>query len=47
MSFTIEEPMLRFYNAEKQYVSEPGRFEVMIGMDSEEALSRSRSFRLV
>ena len=47
VSFTIGEPMLRFYNAEKQYVSEPGRFEVMIGMDSEEALSRSRSFRLV
>ena len=32
--FTITEDMLRFYNAQMQYVSEPGAFTLWIGPDS-------------
>jgi beta-glucosidase len=42
VSFEISEPMLRFYNAQGKEVSEPGRFEVMLGTGSgEECLLRS------
>ena len=32
--FEITEPMLRFYNSELKFVSEPGEFEVMVGSSS-------------
>ncbi len=35
VSFSIEEPMLRFYDIEMNCVSEPGRFEVYIGGSSD------------
>lgn len=35
ISFRISEDMLRFYNSELKYVSEPGEFKVFIGGDSE------------
>lgn len=31
VSFDITEPMLRFWNFENQFISEPGEFEVMVG----------------
>jgi len=31
IEFTIEEPMLRFWNNKHEYVSEPGRFEISTG----------------
>lgn len=34
VSFTIDEPMLRFWNAEDRFVSEPGRFKVFLGPNS-------------
>jgi beta-glucosidase len=34
VSFTITENMLRFYNEQLQYISEPGDFKVMIGGSS-------------
>jgi beta-glucosidase len=34
ISFTIDEKMLRFYNEQLNYVSEPGDFKVMIGGSS-------------
>lgn len=33
--FEIEEKMLRFYNRDMEFISEPGEFEVMIGPNSE------------
>ncbi len=35
VSFSIEEPMLRFYDIDMNYVSEPGRFEAYIGGSSD------------
>jgi beta-glucosidase len=35
--FDITESMLRFYNSDLDFVSEPGRFEVLIGPNSREA----------
>ena len=37
--FEITEPMLRFYNSELKFVSEPGEFEVLIGTSSRETQS--------
>ena len=34
ISFIIDEKMLRFYNEQLQYVSEPGEFKIMIGGSS-------------
>ena len=34
VSFTITEPILRFWRMDMTYGSEPGRFEVYIGPDS-------------
>ena len=34
VGFTIAENMLRFYNEQLQYISEPGDFKVMIGGSS-------------
>ena len=31
IEFTIEEPMLRFWNAKNEFVSEPGLFEISTG----------------
>ncbi|MGX7394159.1 beta-glucosidase BglX [Carnobacterium mobile] len=36
VTFEIDESMLRFYNREMSFVSEPGKFEVMIGSNSED-----------
>lgn len=44
--FTVTTDMLRFYNAEGNWVAEPGRFDVMVGLDSRDALTRRASFRL-
>ena len=33
--FTIDEGLLKFYNAKLQYVAEPGDFNVQIGLDSQ------------
>ncbi len=35
VSFEIKEEMLRFYNIDMEYVSEPGEFKVYIGPDSQ------------
>jgi beta-glucosidase len=32
--FTIDEELLRFYNSELQFVSEPGEFQLMVGPNS-------------
>lgn len=45
VSFPIEEPMLRYYTRDMTYQSEPGEFEVMIGLHSG-AVERAR-FRLL
>lgn len=42
--FEITEEMLRFYDAQMHYTSEPGRFEVFIGPDS--AVQEGGAFRL-
>jgi len=34
VSFTIDEPMLRFLDDRKRYVSEPGRFRIWVGSSS-------------
>ena len=34
VTFVIDEPMLRFYDADMHFVSEPGRFTVWVGHDS-------------
>jgi beta-glucosidase len=34
VSFTITEEMLRFYDINMNYVSEPGKFQLFIGFDS-------------
>ena len=39
VSFAITEDMLRFWNVDMNYVSEPGRFELFIGFDSTAANS--------
>lgn len=35
VSFTIDEPMLRFYNHALEFVSEAGEFDVMVGGSSD------------
>ncbi|MBM6615162.1 beta-glucosidase BglX [Desemzia sp. RIT804] len=35
VTFEIEEKILRFYNRDMEFISEPGEFEVMIGPNSE------------
>ncbi|MBR1516864.1 MAG: beta-glucosidase BglX [Bacteroidales bacterium] len=41
VQFTIDEPMLRFYNKDLVYTSEPGAFTLMIGPNSRDLQSRS------
>lgn len=45
VSFEIREEMLRFYTADMKYASEPGKFEVFIGGDSD--TDNRAEFRLV
>lgn len=45
VSFEIREEMLRFYTADMEYASEPGRFELFIGGDSD--TDNRAEFRLV
>ena len=47
VSFAIAEPMLRFYNEASLEVSEPGRFEIMIGTSSRDEDLLKGSFELV
>lgn len=47
IEFAITEPMLRFYDAQGRFVSEPGRFEVMAGLSSDERALKKQTFRLV
>jgi beta-glucosidase len=44
VSFTISNELLKFYNANKEWASEPGEFEVMIGGNSINL--KTESFRL-
>jgi beta-glucosidase len=44
VNFEITEQMLRFYNGDLKFVSEPGEFEVMVGTSSK--ATQSVSFRL-
>jgi len=41
IEFTINEPMLRFYNKDLRHVSEPGAFTLMIGPNSRDLQTRS------
>ena len=45
VSFDIDEDMLKFYNADLQYVVEPGEFHVMIGCDSEHVTTSSFEYK--
>ena len=45
VSFAITEDMLRFYNIDMEFVSEPGRFVAYIGSDS--STKNGAEFRLV
>lgn len=47
VEFVITEPMLRFYDAQGRFASEPGRFEVMAGLSSDERTLKKQTFRLV
>lgn len=46
VAFTIDESMLRFYNNNLEYISEPGDFTVMIGHDSED-IKYPKTIRLI
>jgi beta-glucosidase len=46
VTFTITPEMLKFYNAQLQYVSEPGEFEVMAGPDSSDKDLHKQIFTL-
>ncbi len=45
VTFTISAEDLKFYNAELQYVAEPGDFKLFIGTDSRD--SKSADFKLL
>ena len=45
VEFLIDEPMLRFYNAQLQHVSEPGIFTLMIGPNSRDVQSLTFTLR--
>ncbi len=40
VEFTITEDMLSFYNEEEKWVWEPGEFDIMTGLDSEQVETR-------
>lgn len=44
VSFTISEELLKFYNSDLKFVSEPGEFQVMIGSSSDSV--KSATFQL-
>lgn len=45
VSFEITEEMLKFYNIKNQFVSEVGKFSVMIGNDSQNV--QTKEFELI
>ncbi|MDB6145626.1 MAG: bglX [Pseudomonas sp.] len=45
VSFTLSEDDLKFYNPQLKYAAEPGEFNVMIGLDSEDV--KQQSFNLL
>lgn len=45
VQFIVDEPMLRFYNAKLKFASEPGEFDLQIGLDSQDV--KHASFRLL
>ena len=45
VQFNIDENALKFYNPQLKYVAEPGEFEVMIGLDSQNV--QQNSFQLL
>lgn len=45
VNFVIDEPMLRFWNFDTKYCSEPGDFEVMVGTNSKDV--QTKTFRLI
>lgn len=47
VTFEITPEMLKFYNAELQFASEPGDFEVMIGSNSEDVRSKTFTLKIV
>lgn len=40
ITFTIDEEMLRFYNKDLQFVSEPGDFDIMVGPNSNQVKTK-------
>ncbi len=45
VQFTLDENDLKFYNAQLKYAAEPGEFEVLIGLDSQNV--QQNSFQLL
>ena len=41
VDFEINEDMLKFYNADLQFVSEPGDFEIMVGPNSSDVQTKN------
>jgi beta-glucosidase len=45
IEFTLDENDLKFYNAQLDYVAEPGEFKVQIGLDSQDVQEQSFELR--
>lgn len=45
VEFEISEPMLKFYNADLQFVSEPGDFEIMVGPNSSDVQTKKLTLK--
>ena len=45
VEFTIDENLLKFYNAALDWVVEPGQFEVMVGPNARDVEKRSFTYR--
>lgn len=45
VEFTITPNMLKYYNNELQYILEPGKYDVMVGANSEDLQSQSFEFK--
>jgi beta-glucosidase len=45
VSFTITPDMLKYYDNQLQYIAEPGKYDVMIGTNSEDLQSQSFEFK--
>jgi beta-glucosidase len=45
VAFTITPDMLKYYDTQLQYIAEPGKYDVMIGTNSEDLQSQSFEFK--